>query len=95
VIATNVGGAGEIITDGRDGLLLPPRQPDKWAAAIERLMEQPELRHALGRKARQRVIRELSVQAYVKRVVDVYREADGAAARSRISRSTTAVSPRA
>ena len=48
VIATNVGGAGEIITDGRDGLLLPPRQPDRWVTAVERLVEQPELRRTLG-----------------------------------------------
>lgn len=95
VIATNVGGAGEIITDGRDGLLLPPRQPDRWVTAVEGLVEQPELRRTLGRKARQTVIEELSVPAYVQRIVDVYREADGADMKGTIPRSTSAATRRA
>lgn len=42
VIATNVGGPAELIDDGVDGVLLPPREPQRWAAAIAGLLDDPE-----------------------------------------------------
>ena len=48
VIATNVGGPSEVITDGKDGLLLPPREPQRWATAICELVESEELRVRLA-----------------------------------------------
>jgi glycosyltransferase involved in cell wall biosynthesis len=41
-------GPGEIITDGRDGLLVPPGDIDGFAAALRRLIEDAELRRRLG-----------------------------------------------
>src|SRR6185295_10842852 len=37
VVATNVGGLPELIDDGVTGLLVPPRDPDALADAINRL----------------------------------------------------------
>lgn len=37
VVSTAVGGVPEAITDGVDGLLVPPRRPDELADAIERI----------------------------------------------------------
>lgn len=54
VIATNVGGPAEVISDGADGLLLPPRQPSTWAAAITTLIESPWLRDRIARNGRVR-----------------------------------------
>jgi glycosyltransferase involved in cell wall biosynthesis len=51
VIATSVGGTVEIITDGVDGLLLGPREPEAWAAALARLIESAELRSRIGEAA--------------------------------------------
>ena len=43
VIATNVGGLPEMVTDGRHGLIVPPRDPDALAAAIRQLLLAPDL----------------------------------------------------
>jgi glycosyltransferase involved in cell wall biosynthesis len=56
VVATNTGGPSDVITHGVDGLLLPPARPDLWAVEIERLLAQPRLRAALGRRARRRAL---------------------------------------
>jgi glycosyltransferase involved in cell wall biosynthesis len=38
IVATQVGGVDELVTDGVDGLLVPPGDPVTLAAAIERLL---------------------------------------------------------
>jgi glycosyltransferase involved in cell wall biosynthesis len=42
----------EIVSDGETGLLLSPDQPAAWAAALQRLHEDPGLRAQLGARAR-------------------------------------------
>jgi glycosyltransferase involved in cell wall biosynthesis len=74
VLATSVGGPREVITHGRDGLLLPPRAPTTWAAAASRLLRQPALRASIGRAAQERVVEPLSAENYVDRVVAGYAE---------------------
>jgi glycosyltransferase involved in cell wall biosynthesis len=58
VIATRGGGVDEIITDGRDGVLVRPGDPAELAAAIGALARDPERARALASagcaKARQR-----------------------------------------
>ncbi|MEU4094359.1 glycosyltransferase family 4 protein [Streptomyces sp. NPDC026673] len=44
-------GPGEIITDGVDGLLVPPKDVDALAAAMLRLINDDELRRRMGRAA--------------------------------------------
>jgi glycosyltransferase involved in cell wall biosynthesis len=74
VLATNVGGPKEVITHERDGLLLPPREPARWAAAANRLLHETGLRTSLGRAARERVVEQMSTEDYVERVLDGYAE---------------------
>jgi glycosyltransferase involved in cell wall biosynthesis len=52
VIATDVGGVGEVLTDGVNGLLVPPRDPPELAAAIRRFFADAELRERLRAAAR-------------------------------------------
>jgi len=47
LIATAVGGVPEIVSDGVNGLLVPPGEPDALAAAIERFLGSEELRARL------------------------------------------------
>ncbi len=55
-IATSVGGTPEWITDGTTGILVPPRSPEKAAAAILRLARDENLRKTLGKNARQTIL---------------------------------------
>ncbi|MGE0258492.1 MAG: glycosyltransferase [Alphaproteobacteria bacterium] len=41
VLGTRLGGIAELVTDGRDGVLLPPERPAAWAGAILDLAERP------------------------------------------------------
>jgi glycosyltransferase involved in cell wall biosynthesis len=55
VISTNVGGVGEIVTDGVNGLLVPPDDADALASAIRRFFADEALRTALRAAARDSV----------------------------------------
>ncbi len=74
VVATNVGGPPEYIADGVDGLLLPPRDVPAWAAAVGDLLDDPDLRHEIGRRASQKVRKLFDRRDYSAEVVRVYEE---------------------
>lgn len=54
VVATAVGGIVDAVRDGETGLLIPAGQPEQLAAAIQRLLSDPEQRRALGDAGRTR-----------------------------------------
>jgi glycosyltransferase involved in cell wall biosynthesis len=54
-VATNVGGATELIHDGHDGLLVPPENPSAMANQIERLLRDPQLASRLRQASRQKI----------------------------------------
>ena len=54
VVATNDGGIPELISDDVEGLLVPPRDPPRLAAALRRLAAAVDLRRRLGEQAAQR-----------------------------------------
>ena len=72
VIATPVGGTGEVVADGETGLLVPPRDPERLAGAMRTLASDAELRARLGRAGRARVELEFSESAMTRRVLEVY-----------------------
>ncbi|MFN2617247.1 MAG: glycosyltransferase family 4 protein, partial [Thermoleophilaceae bacterium] len=55
VIATDVGGTSEVISDGQSGLLVPPHDPDALARALRGLLEDAGLRRRLGELAQAEV----------------------------------------
>jgi rhamnosyl/mannosyltransferase len=58
--------------DGETGLLVPPGNPEALAAAVSRLLTDSTLRMRLGQTARERVIRDFSVERMVKQTIEVY-----------------------
>jgi glycosyltransferase involved in cell wall biosynthesis len=58
VLATNVGHTSEILTHGREGLLVDAARPEELAAALTLLVDDPRRRAEMGRQARDRVARE-------------------------------------
>ncbi len=73
VLASEVGGPAEIVREGRDGLLLPPRRPGVWAAALGQLVTDRERRSAMGREARERA-RDFSLDKHVAAMLSIYGE---------------------
>lgn len=72
VIATAVGGVPDVLTDGVEGVLVPPHDPPALAAAVARLAGDPELRRAMGEAGRRAAAR-LSVDECAARHEAVYR----------------------
>jgi glycosyltransferase involved in cell wall biosynthesis len=60
VVATAVGGLGEVIEHGRSGFLAPARDADTLAGPVVRLAGNPELRRQVGRAGRERAQAEFS-----------------------------------
>lgn len=56
LVATAVGGVPEIVSDGINGLLVPPGSPEAFGHALQRLLESPELRMRLAEGARNSVL---------------------------------------
>jgi len=52
IVATRVGGIPELISDGKNGVLVNPRDPRQLAEALEALLRNPAVGKALGRAAR-------------------------------------------
>jgi glycosyltransferase involved in cell wall biosynthesis len=75
VAATNTGGTPEIVRDGMEGILIPPRNPEALADAIGVLIDDPRLREELGRNGAARVLQEFAVDRYVARTLEVYEQA--------------------
>jgi glycosyltransferase involved in cell wall biosynthesis len=75
VVASDTGGLVEIVRHGEDGLLVPPRQPERWAEAIDWLIGQPELRAEMGRSGRRRVEADFGGQRLVNEVMAGYEAA--------------------
>ena len=74
VVATAVGGTRELVDDGRDGLLAPPREPAAWASAVERLLDEPGLRDRLARAGKE-TARRFDRASYAEEMVRLYRQA--------------------
>jgi len=75
IVATDVGGNGEIVIDGETGFLVPPKNPNKLAQAMLRLMSLPqEERKHMGERARQYVEENFSLERVVDRWEHLYCE---------------------
>jgi len=74
VVATTVGGNPDLVTDGVTGLLIPPKDADTLAAALERLLADPAWAKTLGEKARQQVQENYSLDRLGREINAIYEE---------------------
>lgn len=74
VIASNAGGTPEMVSDGENGLLVPPGDPQALAQAADRLLSDTDLGSRMGRKARQVILRNWSIGIMAGRTMQVYEE---------------------
>src|SRR2546425_1655402 len=74
VVASAVGGIVDVVEDGKTGLLVPPRNPEALADALERLLSNPTMLDEMGDEGRMRAPA-YSWDQLSPRILDVYREA--------------------
>jgi len=53
VVATDNAGYRDVVTDGEDGVLVPPADPQRLAEALQAMHLDPERREAMGARARE------------------------------------------
>ena len=75
MVASNVGGIPEIITNEVDGLLVEPGHPDILAKAITRLLSDTSFRNLLGQRAKSKIAQKFSWQANISKYLKCYSEA--------------------
>ena len=73
VLATDADGLRYAVENHRTGLLVAPRTPQRWAAAIERLVRAPYLRHSLGANAAARA-RTIGWEQTARKTLEAYAE---------------------
>lgn len=76
VIATKVGNIPNILSDGKDGLLIPPDDVDSLACAIEKLLSNQRYMKQLGSNARVKIQTNYSIAVYAKNLLDFFNEID-------------------
>jgi phosphatidylinositol alpha-mannosyltransferase len=73
IVASQIPGYAEVLEDGAEGLLVPPKSPSALASALTRLLEDAQLRRRMGERGR------VKAAAYdwsrvAERVLDFYEE---------------------
>jgi glycosyltransferase involved in cell wall biosynthesis len=72
IVATEVGGNGDVVLDGRSGRLVPPHETEALAAAMHSLGELSlEERRQFGMRGREYVCRHYSVEKVVDRFEEI------------------------
>lgn len=74
VAASRVAGAEDLVTDGETGFLVPVEDAAALADALRRLVDDPALRAAQGRRGRERVEAQFSWRAAAAAYLDLLRE---------------------
>ena len=75
VVATDIGGASEIVVHGESGLLVPPADPEAMAQAIKEILLREDRGRAMGEEGRRRVMSEFSRERLVDGTLIAYRRA--------------------
>jgi glycosyltransferase involved in cell wall biosynthesis len=74
LVTTDVPGCREVVTDGIDGLLVPPRNSQAIANAVLTLYNDPILRNRLAAAARAKALSHFDEKLVIKKTLDVYQE---------------------
>ena len=73
VVASGVGGIPEVVVDGETGLLVPPGDPQRLAAAVEQLLVNASLRRRFGEAGRRRVAEHFDLASTHRAHLNLYR----------------------
>ena len=71
IVASRIEGFSEVLTDGREGLMVPPRDSEALAAALKRLLSDESLRKKIGQQA-QKTAKRYDWGSVSSRILDYY-----------------------
>ena len=74
IVTTDWPGCRDIVRDGENGLLVPIKDSQALARAIQKLLDDPELRRRMGKRGRKLVEAEFSEEQVIRETLAVYRE---------------------
>jgi glycosyltransferase involved in cell wall biosynthesis len=72
-VATDIGGASEILRPGETGLVVPPHRPDEMARAVLTLLDDPERARRMGRSGSADVAARFTPDRLVEETLAAYR----------------------
>lgn len=72
IVTTDVPGCREVVDPGRSGYLVPVRDAEALARALETLLRDPELRREMGKRGREKAEREFSLPSVVRETLALY-----------------------
>ena len=72
VVSTRVGAVSEVIRDGCNGFLVPPKNPNELANAIAMILKNESIGNNLGRQARKTIEIEFSLEKTVEKFSEIY-----------------------
>jgi glycosyltransferase involved in cell wall biosynthesis len=75
VVATPVGAVADVVAHESNGLLVPPGDVNALTRALRRLIEDKELREALGAAAKREHAKHYEIEAYITRLTTVWLKA--------------------
>jgi phosphatidylinositol alpha-mannosyltransferase len=84
VLASDIAGFGQVVDSGVNGWLVPPKQPEEWARALDALLDDPTARRAMG-DAGVRKAQGYDWVRVVDSVLDVYQDAQHRAAAHQVA----------
>lgn len=71
-IASDVGGIVDLIEDGKNGIRVPPQDPAALAAALHRVLTEPNLANELGKNAHASIQQKFDSTASIRKLEGVY-----------------------
>jgi glycosyltransferase involved in cell wall biosynthesis len=73
IVASNAGGIPDLVTHGKNGFLVPPKNPGQLAKYIQILLEDRERRERMG-KAGKEMVENFSKEKMVEKIAELYKE---------------------
>ncbi|MFQ5910658.1 MAG: glycosyltransferase, partial [Thermoplasmata archaeon] len=72
VVVSDIPGVREVITEGEEGLLCEPMNPEDLAGKISLLLEDDAKRQRMGSKGREKVEKYFNIERVARKVAEVY-----------------------
>jgi glycosyltransferase involved in cell wall biosynthesis len=75
VITSKINGIEELVDDGINGILIPPKDPKAITDAITMIFSNPDLRNRMGKEARKKIQKDFDVKIEAKKLEAIFKTA--------------------